>query len=109
MLIGASGRLTADVVQSCVVTMAPVAGDIDEKIEEVFAPEGYEPGAQEEDDDQPESFDGQEIDVGELAAQLLSLSLDPYPRAPDPRPRTGRWRRPMRRNVAGPSRGWRKC
>lgn len=83
VLIGASGRLTADVVQSCVVTMAPVSGHIDENFEELFAPEGYEPGEHEEDGDVPEIFDGHEIDIGELAAQLLSLSLDPYPRAPD--------------------------
>lgn len=86
VLIRASGRLTADVVQSCVVTMAPVAGHIDEAFEEFFAPEGYEPGEEVEGDDRPEYFDGQEIDIGELSVQLLSLSLDPYPRAPDAAP-----------------------
>lgn len=82
-LIGASGRLTADVVQNCVVTMVPVSGHIDENFEEIFAPEGYEPGEYEESIDLAEYFDGQEIDIGEVVAQLLSLSLDPYPRAPD--------------------------
>jgi len=85
-LIGASGRLTADVVQSCVVTMVPVSGHIDEKFEEVFAPEGYEADEDAEGDGLPESFDGHEIDIGELTAQHLSLSLDPYPRAPDAAP-----------------------
>ena len=81
-LIGASGHVAADVVQSCVVTMDPVAGHIDENFEEIFAPEGYEPGEDEEDVDLSDYFDGQEIDIGEVVAQLLSLSLDPYPRAP---------------------------
>jgi uncharacterized metal-binding protein YceD (DUF177 family) len=83
VLIGASGRLTADVVQSCVVTMVPVSGHIDEKFEEIFAPEGYEAGEDEEGIDLSEYFDGQEIDIGEVVSQLLSLSLDPYSRAPD--------------------------
>lgn len=86
VLIGASGRLTADVVQSCVVTMVPVSGHVDEEFEEIFAPEGYAAGEDEEDDDLPEIFDGHEIDIGEVVSQLLSLSLDPYPRAPDAAP-----------------------
>ncbi len=83
VLIRASGRLTADAVQHCVVTMAPVSAHIDENFEEMFAPAGFEPGEDAEGEDLPEIFDDGEIDIGELAAQLLSLSLDPYPRAPD--------------------------
>ena len=85
-LIGASGRLVADVVQSCVVTMVPVSGHIEEEFEEFFAPEGYESGEDEESVELAEYFDGQEIDIGEVVAQVLSLSLDPYPRAPDAAP-----------------------
>ncbi|MEM6491718.1 MAG: DUF177 domain-containing protein, partial [Pseudomonadota bacterium] len=33
--------------------------------------------------DAPEPVDGDAIDLGELAAQALSLALDPHPRAPD--------------------------
>lgn len=80
-LIRASGRLLANVVQNCVATMVPVQGHIDEKFEEMFAPEGYEAPEGQDDDDLPEIFDGREIDIGEMAAQLLSLALDPYPRA----------------------------
>lgn len=82
-LIGASGRLKAELVQNCVATLAPVCGHLDEKFEETFAPEGYRPGNDEDGDDSPEIFDGHEIDVGEIAAQFLSVLLDPYPRAPD--------------------------
>ena len=85
-LIGASGRLTADLVQNCVVTLAPLSGHVDEKFAETFAPEGYESGEDGDSDVPTEYFDGHEIDIGELAAQLLSLSLDPYPRAPDAAP-----------------------
>ncbi|WP_310496562.1 DUF177 domain-containing protein [Sandarakinorhabdus sp.] len=33
-----------------------------------------------------ELLDGDEIDLGELAAQALALALDPYPRSADPAP-----------------------
>lgn len=82
-LISASGRLQAELVQNCVATLAPVCSCLDEKIEETFAPEGYRPGNDEDGEDPPEVFDGHVIDVGEIAAQLLSVLLDPYPRAPD--------------------------
>lgn len=82
-LIRVNGRLLADVVQSCVATMAPVPGRVDQTFDEIFAPEGYDLGEYAEDDDRPEYFDGHEIDIGELSAQILSLFLDPYPRASD--------------------------
>jgi uncharacterized metal-binding protein YceD (DUF177 family) len=85
-LFGVEGRIMADVVQSCVVTMAPVVGHVEESFAELLAPEGYEPPEDFDSDDLPEIFDGHEIDIGELAAQLLSLSLDPYPRHRDASP-----------------------
>lgn len=88
-LIRVNGRLLADVVQSCVATMAPVPGRVDQTFDEIFAPEGYDLGEYAEDDDRPEYFDGHEIDIGELSTQILSLFLDPYPRAPDVAPVPG--------------------
>jgi uncharacterized metal-binding protein YceD (DUF177 family) len=82
-LFSVEGRITAEVVQRCVVTLAPVAGHVEESFTELLAPEGYEPPEDLDSDDLPEIFDGHEIDIGELAAQLLSLSLDPYPRQRD--------------------------
>ena len=35
------------------------------------------------DADETELFEGDEIDIGEAVAQQLSLTLDPFPRAPD--------------------------
>lgn len=82
-LFRVEGRIVADVVQRCVVTMAPVPGHIEERFEELFALEGYEAPEDPDNDDLPEVFDGHEIDIGELAAQILSLVLDPFPRDRD--------------------------
>ena len=79
------GRIVAEVVQNCIVTGALIENRIEENIDEKFAPEGYEP-PDIDNDDLPESFDGANIDIGEMAVQLLSLSLDPYPRAPETEP-----------------------
>ena len=79
------GDIAADVVQSCVVTLEPVAAHIEEGFERSFAP-GGDAGANvevaPEDGDDPEPFDGDEIDVGELVAEQLGVNLDPYPRRP---------------------------
>jgi hypothetical protein len=86
------GSLRAAVVQSCVVTLDPVAAEIDETFSLLLGPidgaepgEGRSPGAPDliVDLDEPEPLEGDEIDLGELAAQQLSLALDPYPRAKD--------------------------
>ena len=80
-LVRVEGRLDADVVQRCVVTLGPVAGHVEDSFAELFGPPGFKAEAGEE-DEMPEPFDGHAIDAGELVAQHLSLALDPYPRAP---------------------------
>lgn len=84
------GRLRADVVQSCVVSGAPVAESVEEPVDRVFMP-GPPPEAVEgadgliidiEADDPPDYFEGAEIDLSELLFETLSLGLNPYPRAP---------------------------
>ncbi len=85
-LVLVEGRLEADVVQTCVVTLEPVASHVEEMVCETFAPAGYEPPEDADPDDLPEILDDEVIDLGELAAQLLSLTLDPYPRAPEAGP-----------------------
>lgn len=84
-LFRVSGRVSADVVQRCVITLTPVPGHVEEDFDELFAAQGYELPAELEEAEEPEFFDGREIDVGELVAQILSLGLDPYPRAPGAR------------------------
>lgn len=84
------GRLRADVVQSCVVTLDPVPAHIEESFERVYAPgrpaaadhgrhEAWvDPSAEEPAEP---LIDGR-IDVGEAIAEELGLALDPYPRRP---------------------------
>lgn len=79
-LVRVEGRLMADVTQSCVVSLAPVADHIDVNFSETFSPVEYQPRDEIEEDEIIDSFDDGGIDIGELIAQHLSLSLDPYPR-----------------------------
>ena len=74
------GNLRADVVQSCVVTLAPVGSHLKERLELVFTHE--KPGETVGLDD-AEPLTGDVLDIGELVAEELSLALDPYPRLPD--------------------------
>ena len=81
------GRLVANVTQACVVSLDPV----EQRIEEAFTlrfvggEQAAAAGAElvlEGDSDAPEPLEGDEIDVGELVAEQLSLALDPFPRRP---------------------------
>lgn len=84
------GRLQAEILQICVVTLAPVTNRIEEDIARTYVPEeefslpdeiDFDP----ESEDEPDSY-GLSIDLGQLALESLSLALDPYPRAPDAAP-----------------------
>ncbi|WLR93867.1 YceD family protein [Shinella zoogloeoides] len=89
------GRVTADIVQACVVTLDPVESHIDEPVEVIFVPEGSKlarlPAATEggemlldpDGPDAPEIFTGDTIDAGVVAAEHAALAIDPYPRKPD--------------------------
>jgi uncharacterized metal-binding protein YceD (DUF177 family) len=86
-LIRVVGRLEADVVQNCVITLIDFPTHIEDSFTVDFA--GTEmpigPGAEitvDVDYDPPEPVEGGVIDMGELVAQYLSLALDPYPRSP---------------------------
>lgn len=81
------GMLSAAAVQRCVVTLDPLPAMIEEKIDAVFADaaSGHDRIEIEVDPLAAEIeplIDGR-VDLGELAAQHLSLALDPYPRSPD--------------------------
>ena len=84
-LVRAEGRLVASLVQSCVVTGAPVAAHIDEPFALIFKPElqaspddEIELGAE---DCDTVFYEGGAIDLGSAIADTLALSLDPYPRS----------------------------
>jgi len=85
--VTARGHLDAKVTQSCVATDAPVESEIDEDFTILFRPEPTE-GQSDEEVELSEAecdvvfYDGAAIDIGEAVAETLSLSLDPWPRAP---------------------------
>jgi hypothetical protein len=93
-MVRVRGRLSADVVQTCVVTLEPVPARVVEEFGALFAPPAMIPVAGPDDsgdlvldpfaldEDAPEAMTGAGIDIGELTAQHLSLALDPYPRRP---------------------------
>jgi hypothetical protein len=87
-----TGRVRAEIVQECIVTLEPMEAVIDEEVETIFVPDGS-PLAREEiadgelfltadGPDGPETFDGQTIDAGALAEEIFGLGIDPYPRKP---------------------------
>lgn len=81
-----TGTLTAAVVQRCVVTLDPVPAAVEDEVEAVFADAAGRDEAEIEVDPlaaEVEPLADGRIDLGELAAQHLSLALDPYPRSPD--------------------------
>lgn len=75
------GRLAAEVVQSCVVTLEPVAQRVEEAVALRLLPAGLEPRDDPDEPDEIPSPNGV-VDLGEAVAEQLALALDPYPRAP---------------------------
>jgi hypothetical protein len=90
------GQVSATVGQNCVVTLEPLANEIDEKIDLLFSPPVPEVEPAPVEDDEPgkrsgrskRNLDGPEplldgaIDLGALATEFLILGIDPYPRKP---------------------------
>lgn len=87
-IIGVEGSLSADIRQICVVTLEPFDSAVNEAFSASFttAPPVSDDGSDvivdAASDDEPEPIVGGRIDLGELAVQMLSLALDPYPRQP---------------------------
>lgn len=83
----AVGRVSATVVQNCVVTLEPIESQIDEAVDLVFLPD-VAPPAEAVDlealqaDEPPEAIRDGVIDLGAVATEFLLLGLDPYPRKP---------------------------
>jgi len=82
-LVRLEAELTADVTQTCVITLEPVKNDVAENFTVLYG-EGGE--AREVTlDGEAETIEpivGGVIDIGEAVAQQLSLALDPFPHAP---------------------------
>lgn len=88
-----TGRLEAEVDQSCVVSLEPVRQKVTEVFLRRFGPETEarptaELGEDEAEwldpdaDDPPDPVIGGQIDLGDVVAEELALGLDPYPRKP---------------------------
>lgn len=77
------GRLQASVVQNCILSLEPVASEIDEAVAAEYAPassEGPEEVFHLDQPEPPEPLEGDTLELGELVAQHLSVALDPYPK-----------------------------
>lgn len=84
----ASGTLSAKVAQSCVATNAPVEETVEEEFRIELRPQPARVSEEDEIELGEDELDvvfyvGSAVDIGEAVAETLSLSLDPYPRAPD--------------------------
>ena len=83
--------LSADLVQSCVVTLDPVANRVDDEFSLLLG-DPDDPAALDPDAELIEPLEDGRVDLGEVVAQQLSLAMDPYPRAPGVAPADGEGR-----------------
>jgi hypothetical protein len=84
-----TGRVSATVGQTCVVTLEPLTNEIEEEIDLLYMPPAAAAAVAANDDseaevepkwDDPEPLIGGTFDLGALATEFLILGLDPYPR-----------------------------
>src|SRR5689334_6617837 len=81
----AVGRVSATVVQNCVVTLEPIESEIEEAVDLVFLPDVAAPAEAVDlhafdTDEPPEAIRNGVIDLGAVATAFLLLGLDTYPR-----------------------------
>jgi Large ribosomal RNA subunit accumulation protein YceD len=87
-----AGRVSATVGQNCVVTLEPLASDIEEEVDLLFVPQQQSVQAKPEGESEhvpheakwndPEPLVDGVVDLGALATEFLILGIDPYPRKP---------------------------
>lgn len=85
--VAATGRLAAEIVQSCAVSGEPLTVVVEEPIELRFVPARHAHRPDEEIELDAEDCDeieytGSSVDVGEAVAQSLALAIDPYATGP---------------------------
>lgn len=80
-----SGRVRADAVQTCGLTLEPLPIHIDARFSISLA-EAVETESDEIDvtldDDAPDLIEDGQVDLGQYAVEQLALKLDPFPRKP---------------------------
>lgn len=98
LVIHVKGRVMADIRQSCVVTLEPMQSHIEDEFEafyadrreavsfaqaraDIRAKKGEVEVEMIDERDAPEEIVNGRIDLGEVAAQFLSLAINPYPRS----------------------------
>jgi hypothetical protein len=85
-----TGRVSATVGQTCVVTLEPIESEIEEAVDLVFSPDAVAELPDETTpvsgrsrvaaEDAPEPLVGGVVDLGVIATEFLVLGIDPYPR-----------------------------
>lgn len=85
--VRATGRFTADIVQSCAISGEDLPVKIAEPIALHFVPPADSPESEEEIELEAEDLDeiemeGTRFDLGEAVAQSLALAIDPYLEGP---------------------------
>ena len=88
-----TGTVSADIVQSCSITLEPLDAIAENEVDAVFVPEQSKLARVNTDangeivldpdgPDAPETFAGDHLDLGQVAAEFFGLAIDPYPRKP---------------------------
>lgn len=90
--IHVTGRVAAEIVQTCVFSLDPVNQTIDEPIALSIVQENRKKGSDiteavevnidPDQDDPPEIITGPVLDLGTIVLEHFILAIDPYPRAP---------------------------
>lgn len=80
--VTARGRLSARIVQTCVVSLEEFEAAVEEDFAIRFVEDGKESAEINPESEDEVLFRDGVLDLGEAAAEQLALSLDPYPRLP---------------------------
>jgi uncharacterized metal-binding protein YceD (DUF177 family) len=85
--INATGRLIADIIQSCAISGEDLPAHIDEPLAFRFVPEAARQPDEEvelsETDCDEIEYSGNQFDLGEAVAQSLALAIDPFATGPN--------------------------
>jgi uncharacterized metal-binding protein YceD (DUF177 family) len=76
------GHITADLEQTCVVSLDIFRSLLTDDFEGYFLPAGSAAGAALIEEGDAEPFQNGVIDMGEVVAEAVALAIDPYPRKP---------------------------
>lgn len=84
-IVRLSGRIKAELRQTCVVTLEPMDLAVEEEFSRLYSVEAADEMSEvviEVDEDVPDPVEDGQIDMGEAAAEHLALAMDPFPRSP---------------------------